>query len=399
MNKRFALFTILSLIFIAMVLRPPIAAIGPLLQEIAENLNLDPAQQSLLTAVPVLSFGLGAFLGPWLMRRFGLNQSMLLVLLVLFVAIVVRAWFGFELLLIGTVMVGLAIAIANVLLPTLVRVDFAKRASLLTSVYTTLLAISASAMAATAVLFSDALGGWQFALLLTAVPVFLAIVFWLLRLAQKRVSPIEGIEPSRGNLKSVQRSALAWSLLGLFAIQSLGFYVLIGWLPTILVDAGLSAAAAGGYLGLATAIGIPSGFALAPLIARLRSLTWLIAIASLLTTLGFTLLGLLLIFENASTSPLLFVVCILISVGQTATFPMVLSLIATRAKSQEETTALSAFSQGWGYLFSAAGTFAFGAIAALLSSFTVVVFGMALLSAVQIVFGAYAGRDPRRAHK
>jgi CP family cyanate transporter-like MFS transporter len=399
MTKRFALFTILALIFIALVLRPPIAAIGPLLQEIAVSLKLDSAQQGLLTAIPVLCFGLGAFLGPWLMRRFGLNKSMLLVLIVLFLAIALRAWFGFEVLLLGTVLVGLSIAVANVLLPTLVRVDFAKKASLLTSVYTTLLAISASAIAATAVLFSAALGGWQFALLVTAVPVFLATIFWLLRLAEKHQTPVEVIESNQGKLKSVGRSALAWSLLGLFAIQSLGFYVLIGWLPTILIDAGVSAVAAGGYLGLATAIGIPSGFALAPLIARLRSLTWLIAIASLLTTLGFALLGLLLIFETASTSPLLFVVCILISVGQTATFPMVLSLIATRAKSQEQTTALSAFSQGWGYLFSAAGTFAFGAVAALLSSWTVVVFAMAFLSAIQIVFGAYAGRDPRRAVK
>lgn len=399
MNKRFALFTILSLVFIAMVLRPPIAAIGPLLQEIAASLSLDSSQQGLLTAVPVLCFGAGAFVSPWLMRRLGLNKSMLLVLVILFLAVVLRAWFGFEILLLGTVMVGLAIAVANVLLPTLVRVDFANQASLLTSVYTTLLAISASVMAATAVLFSEALGGWQFSLLLTALPVFFAIVFWSLRLSQKHISSVEIEEPSRIAVKSIQKSALAWSLLGLFAIQSLGFYVLIGWLPTILVSAGLTPAVAGGYLGLATAIGIPSGFAIAPLIARAKSLSLMIAIASLLTTLGFTLLGLLLLFENASSTPLLILVCTSISVGQAATFPMVLSLIATRAKNQQETTALSAFSQGWGYLFSAAGTFAFGAIAALLSSFSAVVFGMALLSAAQMAFGVYAGRDPRKRQK
>ncbi len=392
MNKRYALFTILSLICIALVLRPPIAAIGPLLQEISQSLKLDSGQQSLLTSIPVLCFGLGAFLSPWLMKRFGLNITMLAVLLVLFSAIVVRAWFGFGFLLFATVLVGLTIAIANVLLPTLVRVDFAKRASMLTSVYTTLLAISASAMAASAVLLSHAFAGWQFALLFTAIPAFLAIVFWVPRF---RLKQNYGVEPE-GTLaavdKSLYKSPQAWTLLGLFAIQSLGFYVLIGWLPSILIDAGISPAAAGGFLGLATAIGIPSGFALAPLIARLKSLSWLIFVASLCTTLGFAILGLLLVTQTVESSPLLFLTCVLISVGQAATFPMVLALIATRAKSEQQTTALSAFSQGWGYLFAAVGTFCFGSVAALLDSWVVVVFAMAILSAVQALIGAYAGR-------
>lgn len=394
MTKRYALFTVLSLVCIALVLRPPVAAIGPLLQEISADLQLNAIQQSLLTSIPVLCFGLGAFLSPWLMRRVGLNASMLIVLVILSFALILRSWFGFNILFIGTVLVGFTIAIANVLLPTLVRVDFVKKASLLTSVYTTLLSIAASVMAATAVLLSEALGGWKFALLLTAVPAILALAFWLPRFATPIKHLVEkhvGFSPN-----SNRRSSQAWALLGLFAIQSLGFYVLIGWLPSMLIDSGLSAAAAGGYLGLATAIGIPSGFAIAPLISKLKSLSLLIVVSSLLTTLGFLLLGVLLVSETASTSPLLLPVCVLISVGQSATFPMVLSLVATRANSDEETTALSAFSQGWGYLFAAAGTFAFGSIAALLQSWPAVVFGVAALSAAQIFIGAVAGRSSAR---
>jgi CP family cyanate transporter-like MFS transporter len=392
MNKRYALFTVLSLICIALVLRPPIAAIGPLLQEITTSLSLNSQQQSLLTAIPVLCFGVGAFLSPWMMKRLGLNVSMLIVLSVLFIAIALRSWFGFEIMVLATVLVGLTIAIANVLLPTLVRADFANRASMITSVYTTLLAISASAIAATAVLLSHALGGWQLALLVTAIPALLAIIFWLPRFQLKRAAP-EMIQTSAVKIdSSLYRSSQAWGLLGLFAIQSLGFYVLIGWFPSILIDSGLSAAAAGGFLGLATAIGIPSGFALAPLISKLKSLSWLIAGASFCTTAGFAILGFLLVTETVRTSPLLFLTCVLVSVGQAATFPMVLSLIATRAKSEQQTTALSAFSQGWGYLFAAVGTFCFGSVAAWLGNWVVVVFVMAILSAAQAIIGAFAGR-------
>jgi len=179
LTKRLGLFAFLALICISLVLRPPLAAIGPLLQEIALSLNLNASQQSLLTSIPVFCFGLGAFLSPWLTRRLGLNVTMLIVLTVLLIALVARVLFGFELLLIGTIFVGLGIAITNVLLPTLVRNDFKERASLMTSFYTTLLAIAASLMAGFAVILSNVLGGWQWVLLLTAAPAFFAILFWL----------------------------------------------------------------------------------------------------------------------------------------------------------------------------------------------------------------------------
>ncbi len=393
MKSRIPLFTIVSLICISLVLRPPIAAIGPLLHEISTQLHLDSAQASLLTSIPVFCFGLGAFLSPWMMRRFGLNHSMFVVLLILLIGIVGRLWFGFAPLLLGTVMVGLSIAVANVLLPTLVRTDFQKRASLVTSVYTTLLAIAASFTAAIAVVWSEALGGWQLALLVIAVPALLSIVFWLPRLRVAEPHMQVSAHLAKDESRAVYRSPIAWAILGFFGFQSLGFYALLGWLPTMLISVGLDPATAGGYLGLATAIGIPSGFALAPLISKLKKLSWLIAIASSITTSGFAILAFVMINGVQQNLSLLVVASILISVGQTATFPMSLSLIATRASTQGQTTVLSAFSQGWGYLISGVGTFAFGAFAAALDDWSVVATSMAVISLIQIAIGFYAGRD------
>ncbi|MEN9749579.1 MAG: hypothetical protein RL149_657 [Actinomycetota bacterium] len=393
MKKRLAVFSFLSLIFISLVLRPPIAAIGPLLHEINAKLNLDAAQSSLLTAVPVFCFGVGAFLSPWLMRRFGLNHSMFAMLIVIFIGIAARVWFGFGPLLIATVLVGLAIAVANVLLPTFVRTDFQSRASLVTSVYTTLLAIAASFTAAIAVVLSDVMGGWQWALVVIAVPAALAIVFWFPRLAASEPHIQIAAHAAKDETRAVYRSPIAWAILGFFGFQSLGFYVLLGWLPTMLIESGLDPAAAGGYLGLATAIGIPSGFALAPLIAKLKKLSWLIALASTVTTTGFLLLGISVSQGALTHQGLLVLAAICISVGQTATFPMSLSLIATRASSQAQTTVLSAFSQGWGYLISGFGTFAFGAIAASLNNWASIAFAMVIVSVLQIFIGYFAGRD------
>jgi CP family cyanate transporter-like MFS transporter len=393
LTKRLGLFAFLALICISLVLRPPLASIGPLLQEIALSLNLNASQQSLLTSIPVFCFGLGAFLSPWLMRRLGLNVTMLTVLNVLLIALVARVLFGFELLLIGTIFVGLAIAITNVLLPTLVRNDFKERASLMTSFYTTLLALSASLMAGFAVILSNGLGGWQWVLLLTATPALFAILFWLPRFRSGQSHIRVTAESAKSESRAVYRSPIAWAILGYFGLQSLGFYVVLGWLPTILIDAGLTPEAAGAFLGLATAIGIPSGLALAPVISKLRSLSWLAVLASALTAGGFALIAWLQTNDLVNNEFLLVTAAALIAFGQSANFPISLSLIATRASSQAQTTTLSAFSQGWGYLIAGVGTFAFGAIGSHMPNWSVVLFAIAALSVGQMVLAAYAGRN------
>ena len=68
---------------------------------------------------------------------------------------------------------------ANVLLPTIVRIQFPNRVALVTGAYTTLLAISASLAAAVAVPSSFWLGGWNPALAIWIVPTVLAVLLWL----------------------------------------------------------------------------------------------------------------------------------------------------------------------------------------------------------------------------
>lgn len=392
MIKRTAISSFLALIFISLVLRPPIAAIGPLLHEISDALALDAAQSSLLTAVPVFCFGFGAFISPFLVRRFGLTAAMFLVLVTLFIALVLRQWFDFSSMLIGTIFVGLAIAIANVLLPTLVRIDFKQRASLMTSLYTTLLALSASLMAGFAVILSETLAGWRWVLLLTAAPAALAILFWLPRFSATEAQMPSSADSAKAESQAVYRSPIAWAILGYFGLQSLGFYVVLGWLPTILIDASLTPEAAGATLGLATAIGIPIGLALAPIISKLKSLSLLAVIASAITAAGFTVIAFLLANDAVKNEVLLITASALISFGQSANFPISLSLIATRASSQVQTTTLSAFSQGWGYLIAGVGTFVFGAIGSQMTNWSGVVFAIAALSAVQMVLASFAGR-------
>jgi CP family cyanate transporter-like MFS transporter len=386
-TKGFGFFGFVALFFISLVLRPPVAAIGPLLHEIVLNLNLSSIQTSLLASAPVLCFGIGAFASPALVRRFGVNRAMLVVLGVLTLSSALRVLFGYTGLLVGTVAAGLSIAVANVLLPTIVRIEFPNRVPLITGAYTTLLAFSASFAASIAVPSSAALGGWAQATFIWVVPAVLATVFWAPKALRQEPHVPQAAHAAKAERAAVLRSPISWAIVGFFGLQSLGFYAVLGWLPTLLISGGISPAAAGGYLGLATAVGIPAGLVLSSVIGRFKSLAWWAAGASSSTLLGY--LSLLLSLQNHSLVPF---ACILIGLGQASTFPMSLSFIGTRASTRAQTTQLSAMAQGWGYLLAALGTFFVGFLASASGSWSISIIALVVLTGLQVGVGFYSGR-------
>ncbi len=69
---------ILSLVLLALTLRPSMASIGPLLPLMQPELHLSFTQASLLTMLPVLAMGLGIFFAHQLAIWFGSYQVVFL---------------------------------------------------------------------------------------------------------------------------------------------------------------------------------------------------------------------------------------------------------------------------------------------------------------------------------
>jgi len=398
LNRFMAVTGLLALIFSAVSLRPPVAAVGPLLDEIAADLHLGAAQVSLLAAAPVFCFGLGAFLGPWLARNLGLHAAMRAVILLLASSIMFRAAtaYNYWMVLAFTLVIGLAIAVGNVLLPTIVRTDYPKRIALITGVYTTLLALSASFAASFAVPLSATLGGWQWSLLVWAAPAALAGLFWTTQARRPEPAPAAGVahgdHSHDAEKAAVRTSPITWALVGFFGLQSLGFYALLNWMPTALIAAGAAPAAAGQALGLTTAIGIPFGLLLSAFAGRFKSLAWWSAAASALTAIGFTIVLVEISAGGADVASRMLLGGLLIGMGQASTFPLSLSLIGSKASTKAQTTMLSALSQGWGYLFAAVGTLAIGLLADLTHGWVVPFVVLIAATLVQIPLGFVAGR-------
>ena len=370
-----------AILLISTVLRPPVAQIGPILSMIESGLHLVQSQTALLASIPVLCFGFGAFASPALVRRFGVDRTLVYLLFVLFVSIALRPYAGLIGLIIGTTLAGLSIAVANVILPSVVRARFPKHVVLLTSAYTTILAASASFAAAFS--YSGAIQfGWQLSLAIWALPTLLAFLLSLSLISKKSQAEVEEPGSLRDELKVILKSSIAWSILALFGIQSLGFYALLAWLPTVAADSGMNPDVAGGLLSIMTIVGVPLGLLLSSNFARFKSLAWVGVGVSVITLIGMTFLLLQWWIPAA----------IVISIGQASSFPLSLSLISTRAATQRLTTMLSSMAQGIGYLIAAAGTFLFGWIETVTGNWEVSVIGLMVLTSIQIVAAWSAGR-------
>ncbi|MEY4502749.1 MAG: hypothetical protein RLZZ576_3 [Actinomycetota bacterium] len=381
MTKRFgAWLALTALLMYALVLRPPLAAVGPLLPLIDEDLGLTLAQQGFLTAIPVFSFGVGAFAGPALAKQLGLERSLFWLLAILTIAIGLRGWFGYTSLVVGTTVAGLAIAVSNVLLPSVIRGRFSKHVPQVTALFTTVLAMSASAAAASAVPIENSLGSWNLTLMVWLAPAVLALVLWRLALKVPKeieTSPVVAestdVRRTQSDFALVLRSKVTWAIFGFFGIQSAGFYVLLSWLPTILIERGYTAEVSGSLLGLATIVGVPTGLLLASSFAKIKRLDWLAFAVSMVTAAGFLALEV----EQSLLA------CILIGLGQAATFPLSLTMISTKA-AKSITPTLSAITQGLGYVFAGIVAFSMAGIRDVTDSWSLgiwIVFGLTVVQA------------------
>ncbi|MFM5904568.1 MAG: MFS transporter [Micrococcales bacterium] len=377
-------WAILALVFISMVLRPPVAAVGPILRNIISDLGLTPFQSGLLAALPVLCFGLGAFAAPWLVRKLGLDNAFTAILLTLAVGIALRGLWDYSILLIGSLVVGLAIALSNVLLPTMIRAEFPDRISQMTAIYTSLLALFASVGATLAVPVMQVLKSWQGSLAIWAIPAAIAVFAWLMMNRKQHHQNIE-LDHVQTSGSSIWKSPITWAIVGFFGLQSMNFYSILNWLPTILVSKGFTVTEAGSLLGLTTLVGIPAGLAITTNLPKFKSVPALAVIISVVTSLGMLML--------LGHGWLAIAGCVVVGLGLASSFPLSLALIAIKATTQERTTQLSAISQGAGYLIAAIGTFAVGASQAVFGNWTVAILFLAAGALGQASMGAYAGSN------
>jgi CP family cyanate transporter-like MFS transporter len=148
---------------------------------------------------------------------------------------------------------------------------------------------------------------------------------------------------------------LAWAVSLFMGMQSLLFYSLIAWVPTILQDDGLSEAQAGFWLAVLTAAGIVASFVVPLIAARQAGQRPLVLGTAALFALG--LIGL-----SAAPTSAVWLWMLSLGLAQGAGISLAMTMFVHRAGSSEASAALSGMAQAVGYLVAAIGPLAAGAL-------------------------------------
>jgi CP family cyanate transporter-like MFS transporter len=371
------------MILLAMNMRAAVAAVGPLIHRIRLDTGLSGIGAGLLSALPVLCFGALAPFGAVLARRVGTTRALVVALAALVAGIALRLLSGFGFLFIGTALIGSAIAVGNVLLPVLVRRNFASRGGMMTALYSTALIGTAALAAAVSVPLANALGGWRPGLGIWGAPAALALAGWLL-LGRRAPEPEQPGERIAG-VTLLLRDRLAWALTLFFALQSAGFYSTLAWLPSIFQSHGASESQAGVLLGVSLVVGVGTALTIPSLAARAQDQRALAVLFCLCAVAGW--LGILL---APMAAPYLWTV--LLGLGQNALFPLALMLIVLRGGSVSNTAGLSTLAQTVGYVLAAFAPLGVGALHDATGSWTAPVILLTALMFPQALIGTVAGR-------
>ncbi|ENP2074750.1 CynX/NimT family MFS transporter [Klebsiella michiganensis] len=377
------LLLIAGILLIATTLRVTFTGAAPLLDAIRSEYGLTTAQTGLLTTLPLLAFGLVSPLAAGVARRFGIERSLLLAMILICLGVGLRSLPFVSLLFIGTAIIGCGIALGNVLLPGLIKRDFSQHVAKMTGAYSLTMGGAAALGSAMVVPLALAGLGWRGALLMLMAFPLLALFIWLPQARRQVTAPLTGSGAIHN--RGIWRSALAWQVTLFLGINSLVYYVIIGWLPAILQSIGYSEAQAGSLHGLLQLATAAPGLAIPLILHRLKDQRGIAVLVALMCAVSA--LGLWFLPTQAVLWTLIF------GFGSGATMILGLTFIGLRASSAHQAAALSGMAQAVGYLLAACGPPVMGKIHDANGDWHIPLIAVALISVAMAVFGALAGRD------
>jgi CP family cyanate transporter-like MFS transporter len=344
------LLLVISLVLIALNLRPALSSLGPVLKEVIADTGLSSGGASLLTTVPVVCLGLFGMLAPRIARRLGTERAVLALLMVLALGTALRGLGTPAALLVGAILAGAGIGVTNVLLPGIVKRDFPDKAALMTGVYTMALCAGAAVAAGATLPIARAAGGsWATALAFWTIPAVIAAAVWL-----TQIPPRQGQAGHAGvTVRGLWTDPLAWQVTLFMGLQSSLAYSVFGWLAPILRDRGVEGVAAGIMVSVSIMVQVAAALVAPSLATRGRDQRLAALLCMVFSVAGFW--GC--IFAPLGTVWLWVVV---LGIGQGAAFAVALTLVVLRSRDAHVAAHLSSMSQGVGYTLASGGPLLIG---------------------------------------
>lgn len=351
-TKQTVLF-VLAIFLIATILRSPLTAVGPVIPFLRDDLHISNGLAGFLTTIPLLAFAvISPFAAP-IARRFGMELTLFYSIILLFVGISLRSTGYTSLLIVGTILIGVAISFGNVLIPSYFKLKFPLHIGLLMGIYTLSMNLSAGLSAGISYPIASSSLGWQGALAFSVILCIAVFIAWIPLLRGEKVEAMT--PPTKKNERSLMRSPLAWAVAVTMGLQSLFFYSLATWLPEIYMAQGISPENAGWMVTIMQFAQIPMTFIMPIIAGKLASQRPITIFFVTCYFIGFV--GVLMEWTDLAVVWMIF-----LGFAGGTSFSLCMMLFTLRTNTAYEAAQLSGFAQSIGYLLAAVGPAAFGYI-------------------------------------
>ncbi len=376
-----------GILFLAATIRSPLTSVGPIIGNIRDQLQISNSLAGFLTTIPLLAFAIVSPFTPRIAKRFGMSRTLFYAMIILFAGIVMRSVGTSTLLLIGTFLIGVGIAFANVLLPSLLKLSFPLHIGLMTGLYSVSMSISATlASGIAAPIANQTTYGWQGALGIWGIITLLAIIVWIPQIQKKKeVIKLGKKDKTTKPAIPLWRSPLAWSITVFMGLQSFLFYTTASWIPVVLQTGGMTDEAAGWMLALVQLAQLPMMFNIPVVADKLRDQRVIVIAIFICYMIGYGGVQ----FGSESLTALWM---IFIGLGGGSAFGLAMMFFTLRTNTPDQAASISGMAQSIGYTLAAVGPVLFGLLHDYTNSWTAPLYTFMIVATILFISGMYAAK-------
>ncbi|AMM34420.1 hypothetical protein SA2016_3763 [Sinomonas atrocyanea] len=389
---------IIGLVLLGIGLRYAVTGMSPLLGDVRAALSISTAGATFLGMLPTLSFGIGGFLAPVLVRRWGPEATALAAVALAAVGALARPFGGGAVpFFILTVLALVGMGLGNVTGAPLVKKYFPDRPAAMITLFSLLMQAGATLPAMTALPLANAVG-WQGSLASWGLLSLIAVVPWTVQLGASRrrahdaAAPAVVVAPPGAPAQKIGFGALVKSPVArgtalFYAMASLNTYAMLAWLPTMLVQfSGLSKGDAAAAFSIYTFLTLPMAVITPILANRLKKPAALAVALAATGPLGYV--GLL--THAGPAWGWVFVAGI-----SGGAFPLAIAMFNLRTRTTAGSAGVGGFAMGTGYLAGTLGPLIGGWLFAATGSWTAPLWVYAV-TFVPMAIGALVMAKPGR---
>lgn len=346
------------IVLIGINLRPFLTAPGPLLAGIVADTGMGYTALAMMTLLPMLLMGIGAFVVPAIQSAVGVRRGTVAALALLTAGSLARLIVPDGLSLILTAaLCGVGVAFIQATVPGIIKAKFPANTPTVTGLYSSMLMCGGALGARVSPMLVDHGLGWRAALAWLALPA--AVAFCA---APRVLSDIKVERPTPHLTGVLLRRPRSWMLMAAFGLVNAGYSSIVAWLAPYYQALGWSRADSGNLVVVMAICQAASALAL-PMLARghIDRRGWL-CLTIAMQAIGFAGLAFL-----PAAMPIFWVgIC---GAGLGGSFSLAIVTALDHLPRPEQAGVLVALMQGGGFLIASFGPFATAFLHGLTGSF------------------------------